>query len=236
GTMGWQMGLRDQAKIALNTATKLDPKLKASVDDVLSKPATRPTVIHASMRAPTSAPVKYVKSTPEQDAAAIAEAQRVAGAVGAAMKIKFTEIQTAHFIIFTDWNPQEFNFLRTNLEDAYAAVSRQFDISTRENVFVGKLPVFMFADQRDFSRYAQQFDDLPANPRLLGYYASHGNGSGHMAMWKPRARSRNADEQNPEIEWATTLTHEFTHAFVDRYRSSRRIPRWLNEGLAELIA
>jgi hypothetical protein len=235
GTMAWHTGLKDQAKMALNSAVKLDPKLKPQVDDLLSKPATRPMVVHASIR-PGAAPVKYIKSTPQEDADAIATAQKVAGSVGEAMKIKFTEIQTAHFIVFTDWAPAEFDFLKTNLEAAYGAVSRQFEIPVKDNVFVGKLPVFMFKDQRSFLSYAHNFDDLPANPNLLGYYAAHGDGTGHMAMWKPNERISGSTGRTPEEQWAYTLTHEFTHAFVDRYRTSRRIPRWLNEGIAEVIA
>jgi hypothetical protein len=37
------------------------------------------------------------------------------------------------------------------------------------------------------------------------------------------------------MKWAMVLTHEFTHAFVARYRTSRRVPRWLNEGIAEVV-
>ncbi len=236
GKMGWEMGLREQGKLALATAVRMDPTLKPQVDETLSRPATRPTIVHASMRSPTSAPVKFLKSTPEQDAQAIATAQKVSAAVAGAMKINFTEIQTTHFIIFTDWDPREFDFLKTNIEGAYGAVARQFDVPVKENVFVGKLPVFMFKDQRDFIRYAKQFDDLPANQNLLGYYAGHGNGTGHMAMWKPRRQVNGVQGQSAEEQWAYTLTHEFTHAFVDRYKSNRRIPRWLNEGLAEVIA
>jgi hypothetical protein len=238
GTMGWQMGLKDQGKAALLTAARLDPKLKPRVDEVLSRPATRPTVVHSqfAVQRATTAPVKYLLSSPEQDADAIAKAQRVSTAVAQAMNMKFTELQTTHFIIFTDWDPREFNFLKSNIEGAYGAVSRQFDIPVKQNVFVGKLPVFMFAHQRDFMRYAQQFDDLPASPNLLGYYAGHGDGTGHMAMWKPKLQVDNVQGQSAEEQWAYTLTHEFTHAFVDRYKSNRRIPRWLNEGLAEVIA
>ena len=235
GKMGWEMGLTEQAKVALMTAARLDPNLKSQVEELESKPATRPTVIHASMRpAPTT--VKYLQSTPEQDAAAIATAQRVGASVGEEMKIKFTEIQTTHFIIFTDWDPREFDFLKTNIEDAYTAVSKQFDISPKENIFVGKLPVFMFNKQRDFMKYATQYDDLPSGINLLGYYAGHGNGTGHMAMWKPKQAVNGVQGRGAEEQWAYTLTHEFTHAFVDRYKSNRRIPRWLNEGLAEVIA
>jgi hypothetical protein len=57
-----------------------------------------------------------------------------------------------------------------------------------------------------------------------------------MAMWKPAQMIQGAEGRTPEEQWAYTLTHEFTHAFVDRYKSNRHIPRWLNEGLAEVIA
>src|SRR2546423_941802 len=89
-------------------------------------------------KAPTS---RYIKSTPQQDAAAIARARKVSTDVQAELKLKLDEFQTAHFIVFTDWDPREADFLKTNLEGAYAAVAREFDISPRENVFVGKLPV-----------------------------------------------------------------------------------------------
>jgi hypothetical protein len=236
GTMGWEMGLRDEGKMALTTAARIDPNLKARVDDVLAKPATRPTMIHASMRVPTTVPVKYMKSTPQEDAAAISTAKDFGASVGSNLKITFTEFQTAHFIVFTDWDPREFDFLKTNLEAAYGAVSRQFDIPVKDNVFVGKLPIFMFAKVQDFSRFAHEFDDLPSGANLLGYYAAHGDGTGHMAMWKPTQIVPGMQGRSAQEQWAYTLTHEFTHAFVDRYISNRRIPRWLNEGLAEVIA
>ena len=36
-------------------------------------------------------------------------------------------------------------------------------------------------------------------------------------------------------EWGRTLLHEFVHAYLNRYRTNGRIPRWLNEGIAEYI-
>ena len=236
GEMAWQMGLKDQARGAFASATRLDPTIKPRVDEILAMQVASPTTKPVAARRSTSAPVKYVKSTPEQDAAAIAQAQKVAAELGQKMKINFKEVQTAHFIVFTDWDPREYEFLKKNVELAYGAVSRQFDIPVKENVFVGKLPVFMFARQRDFMKFANESDELAAAPQLLGYYAGHGDGSGHMAMWKPAQVIPGAEGKTPEEQWAYTLTHEFTHAFVDRYKSNRHIPRWLNEGLAEVIA
>jgi hypothetical protein len=190
-------------------------------------PATKPS---------NAPPPNYQPSTPQKDAAAIEAARKTSDEVQHELHLQFRELQTPHFIIFTDWDPREEQFLRTNLEGAYGAVSRQFDIPVKENVFVGKLPVFMFARQVDFLHYAEKFDDLPANDQLLGYYAGNGTGSGHMAMWKPSVYGGEAQRDAAERQWAYTLTHEFTHAFVDRYRNSRHVPRWLNEGIAEVIA
>jgi hypothetical protein len=233
GEMGWKMGAKEQARVALQTAVKLDGTLKDRVTEILSSATTRPA---KELLKPATPPVVYMKSTPEEDAAAIRKAQAFGKKVSDTLAMRFTEVQTPHFIVFTDWDPQQIEFLKKNIEAAYGAVSKQFDIPAKENVFVGKLPVLMFAHQGDFIRYAQEFDDLPATKTLLGYYASHGDGTGHMAMWMPYMKIDSAQGASPEQQWAYTLTHEFTHAFVDRYKSNRRIPRWLNEGLAEVIA
>jgi hypothetical protein len=180
--------------------------------------------------------VKYQKSTPEQDAAAMAEARKLKDQVSARLKINFAELSTDHFIIFSDWDKREYGFLKDNLEGAYATVSQQFEIPVRENVFVGKLPVFMFAKQADFKKFAHMTDGFAPGDGVAGYYSHSDNGVGHMAMWKPDPTKTGGDIHKAEIQWAYVLTHEFTHAFVARYRSNERVPRWLNEGVAEVIA
>jgi hypothetical protein len=179
---------------------------------------------------------RYLKATTQQSAAAIAQARKVAGDVEAQIRLKLTEFQTPHFIVFTDWDPREFGFLRTNLEGAYSAVARQFEIPAKENVFIGKLPVFMFARYEDFEKFATQYDDAPPSKNVRGYFAQARDGTGHMAMWKPVAEGNGMTLDRAERDWAYTLTHEFTHAFVARYRTNRKIPRWMNEGLAEIVA
>ncbi|CAN5333666.1 hypothetical protein BH09PLA1_BH09PLA1_31370 [soil metagenome] len=183
--------------------------------------------------------VKYQKATPEEHAAAIEEARKLAKKVSEELKINFTEFQTDHFICFNDWDKREAGFLKDNLEGAYACVTRQFEIPVKENVFIGKLPVFMFARHKDFNQFASQIDNFPVPKTVAGYYVtlvdrSGQQSGGHMAMWKPDIAGNNVAEA--ERNWAYTLVHEFTHAFVARYRTNQRVPRWLNEGVAEVIA
>ncbi len=264
GKFGWFIGTKDQARAALTTATKLDASLKSEVAAVLESPAgahaTTPAKPGPSTAPSDDAPVagapglppaqtssrsskqnvvKYQKSTPEQDALAIETARRQSEDVAVKTGVRFTEFQTEHFICFNDWDPREANFLKENLEGAYAVVSQQFDIPIKENIFVGKLPVFMFNNQGDFSKFARSIDHFNASPSVAGYYASTNDGFGHMAMWKPTVDKDNSASnamQQAQMHWAYVLTHEFTHAFIARYRSNKGIPRWLNEGLAEVIA
>ncbi len=177
---------------------------------------------------------QYQKASPEQHAAAIAYAEQRAKIVADGMHLKLETIKTAHFIIFTNWDPLEYRFLKTNCENAYSAVSRQFDIPVTENVFVGLLPVFMFVTRDEFAKYAKEYDKLSMPADVSGYFTQHADGSGHMVMWKPVITKGGVGEA--EERWGHTLTHEFTHAFISRYRSNQWIPRWLNEGLADVIA
>src|SRR5437764_1400056 len=147
------------------------------------RPVTRPALRSATRPATIS---KYIKSTPAQDAAEMVRVRKVSQEVQKALEVKFAEIGTPHFLIFTDWpGSGAQDFLRTNLEGAYGVVSRQFDIPTSENIFIGKLPVYMFDRFADFKKFAQEYDELNVNDAVQGYFAGRDDGGGHLAMWKP---------------------------------------------------
>jgi len=241
-----KIDMRNEVEAAVANAIRLDPSTRERAEAILGSTATSEEhdAITATRRTPTTAHpaaplpqknAKYQKATPQQNAAAIKDAEAWGQFVADGMKIKLTTLKTHHFIIFTNWDPREYNFLKENCENAYTAVSTQFDIPVSENVFVGLLPIFMFNTKQQFIDYANQFDKFNVPATWLGYYSGKTDGSGHMVMWKPDTKRKGGVEQ-AELGWAHTLTHEFTHAFVARYRSNQRIPRWLNEGLAEVIA
>ncbi len=179
---------------------------------------------------------KYQSSTPEDNAKAITDAQKVAAETGDKLQMKFAEMQTEHFIIFTDWDPREYNFLKSNCENAYTSVSRMFEMSPKDNIFVGKLPIYMFTKRADFYEFAKKIDDFQPPQGLAGYCHSSTDGFSHMAMSKPDASLTDNNIRQAERVWSYVLTHEFTHAFVARYRTNHLMPRWLNEGVAEVVA
>jgi hypothetical protein len=185
---------------------------------------------------PGGPPRKFQPATKEEAADAIASFKKAAAEIENVLHVKFGTIETPHFLVFTDWDKREYDFLKTNVEGAYTTVSRQFEIPTSDNVFIGKLPVFMFASHDDFKKYANQIDEFDVPENVAGYYMGNTKGFGHMAMWKPDVQKAGGNVREAEKRWAYTLTHEFTHAFVARYRSNGFVPRWLNEGLAEVVA
>lgn len=181
--------------------------------------------------------LKFTVATPEEAAAAMQRVRDQEEKISSKLKLTFVSFETDHFIVFTDWDSREHNFLKKNLEQAYKVVSRQFDMSVKENVFVGKLPVYMFTHYGDFSRFASTVDNFTTNRSVAGYFRGMPDGAGHMAMWKPDASMTGSNNiKDAERLWGYVLVHEFTHAFLSRYRTNEVIPRWLNEGIAEVVA
>ena len=91
-------------------------------------------------------------------------------------------------------------------------------------------------EARGFHEVRQELDKFDVPENVAGYYQGNSLGFGHMAMWKPDVAAAKGDVRLAEKRWAYVLTHEFTHAFVARYRTNAFIPRWLNEGVAEVVA
>lgn len=259
GKFAWSLNLKDQAKSALKSAVHLDASRQAEVDEILATkpgsmlsagPATRPSgelINSSSTPAPAAAkpdaaastdkPATFKPATPEESAEAIAYYHKQADEVQTRLGLQFQSFETDHFLVFTNWDEREKDFMKTNLEMAYKVVARQFEQSPKDNVFVGKLPVYMFDKYGQFAEFAQKVDEWPVNERVAGYYGGRSNGIGHMAMWKPNESLTGTSNINDAKRlWAYVLVHEFTHAFLARYRTNVFVPRWLNEGIAEVIA
>jgi hypothetical protein len=175
----------------------------------------------------------YRAATPGEGQLAINQAREVALRMEKKIGHRLRELETEHFIIFTDWQRSDYAFLEDQLEEGYKVVAPYFKASVHDNVFVGKLPVYMFRLRGDLMGFAEEFDGFDANG-VAGYFASNAKSeNGHLAMYEPERRGDTADLRR---RWAYVLLHEFSHSFVHRYRSNVRLPKWLNEGMAEVIA
>lgn len=269
GRWGWDHGLTNQARSALGNARKMDKSLASQIDAILSStpgtaiadaetvPATQsatpvandptpeePTAGDATAMQPgdTGDPqqlIRYTTPTAEENRKQLELIRGRAEEAERVLETQFTEVSTDHFLIFTDWDQREHKFLREQCENAYAVLAKQFNQPANGNVFVGKLPIYMFATQKSFMRFAREFDEFGAGETVLGYFHSSPTEQGHMAMWKPAIGigiGAGGSRDDAMRKWGRTLIHEFSHAFIHRYKSNARIPRWLNEGAAEMIS
>ncbi len=139
-------------------------------------------------------------------------------------------IETDHFLIWTDWEPRYRDRIGRWCEAMYAALCRQFNIDPAEDIFLAKCPVFCWRAKSRFRRFARLFDGY-AGTDAVGYTRSiESNGHVHVVLLRRGLSEHDLDR------FACTLVHEGTHAFVHRLYTTRLIPHWVNEGLAELVA
>ena len=248
--LGRDLGSADQAAHAGRRALQLDPSLRPLVDVALARPLGTlrelPTIETpepepaAKVELPASAdagdlPPKFPPVSEEEalqaEQRARDEASRAVEQFGGHLRL----VETEHFLIFTDWEPVDDAFLIEQLEGAYALLSREFHVGAEDTVFVGRLPVYMFSSASMMQRYAREFDQYDAGNNVAGYHASRPGGLNKLVMSKPRSTAL-MGLPAARRQWARTLTHEFVHAFLARYRGGRHLPRWLDEGLAEMLA
>jgi hypothetical protein len=249
GTLAWGLNDSRDARVALAQALKLDPKLKADVEAIEASgagillEAQAPELMHDAKPdaddgqdgdvSVTKGKIKYRKTTPAQAKEALAKSRADSKKICDEFKLDLKEIETDHFIVFTDWPASSYPFIEKNLEAAKTCVSKQFELLPTDNIFVGKLAVYMFNTHGDFLKFGVEVDHLPPGATTVeGYYATGGGLAPHLVMSKPDF----GVGHQQEVNWAYVLTHEFTHAFVARYRSTRHLPTWINEGIAEVIA
>lgn len=254
---GRRVGAERQAEYAIKKALRLDAALEAEVAAIREIPLgelrqagvvpdadpvepaetadeAAPEVILDPAAA--NLPPKFLPVTPHEANAAEQGARDQARQAAQRLGIRMREVTTPHFLIFTDWEPVDDAWLAEQLEGAYALLCREFNVPPNQPVFVGRLPVYMFHDHATMLRYARTMDSFPTiRPSVAGYFSGRSDGLGKLVMSKPQASDRVGLPLARQM-WARTLTHEFVHAFLARYRGNGFLPRWMNEGLAEMLA
>ncbi len=138
-------------------------------------------------------------------------------------------LETPHFLIWTDWAKAEHSHLRAWCEQMYESLIARFSLPPDAPVFAGKCPVFCLRSRKRFRTVAHLLDDYDVTG-ALGYTSSDGNGHVHVVVCRQGGSDAARDA------FAATLVHEGAHAFLHRYLTTRPLPPWINEGLAELVA
>ena len=258
GAFCLRLGRNDLAAREFAEARRLDPKLDGAIKAAYAAfrkeretekkkrstpPFARGNESEPSEPAPQAAknaiPVDLVgldahASNPEEEKALRARVLAVYHAFGAKVRDELGAdielVETEHFLIWTDWEKAFRAELTDSLEAMFTSLRRRFSMDESQSVFLAKCPVFAFRSKKRFIDFARRFDGYDATGSL-GYTRSiESNGHAHMTL----LRSGHAPDDFDRFY--CTLAHEGTHAFLHRAFSTRLIPHWVNEGLADLSA
>ena len=178
--------------------------------------------------------VKYIKPTAKQDAEALALIRKQAKMISDKISIPLTEIETPHCLVFTDWEPAEQGFLKKNVEGAYLSAAKMFDFPVNENVFPGKLPVYVLTKKEVFVALNDALGK-PGMDKYIGTFDVTDEGIGYGCMYRA-SPSKSMNAQECLMEFGRTLSWNMTDAFVARYRTNKDLPSWLSKGLAAHVS
>jgi hypothetical protein len=142
---------------------------------------------------------------------------------------KLVLLETRHFLIWTDWPESTRNQIPEWVEEMYSMMCKEFGFSSEDPIWLGKCRVLCFKNKARYRKFAMEFDDYDASTTLA--YTKTITG-GQVQVVLRRLGNKPADID----QFATTLVHEGTHAFLHCYRSERKLPAWLEEGLADYVA
>ncbi|MBB6429600.1 hypothetical protein [Algisphaera agarilytica] len=144
-----------------------------------------------------------------------------------ALGLDYRVMESEHFVVLADRNlgKSDAKSSLQLLEKMYGELLGMFNLESDDQVYAGKCTVVIIHRREDFRAYEQ---------RAYNYDASSAAGVCHYrAQGAVQIVARRSDD---EWFYRKMLVHENVHGFLHRYRSSARVPTWLNEGLAEYIA
>lgn len=249
GRFALQMGSRGPAIREFRTARSLDPSKEIEIDRIIGELRERDAAPTEHDTPPAGPPHEddagQIGALPDVDGEFVPVAagplsgrsedvmdvytrfgERVREVLGESV----VRLESDHFLIFTDFSAADRPKLAAWLESMYTALVQRFHLAPEASVFLAKCPVFAFQSRQRFQRFARYFDGYEGVD-AVGYTRSiEANGHVHVVLL---LQGKSRDDLD---RFAYTLVHEGTHAFVHRLFTSRLLPHWVNEGLAELTA
>lgn len=173
------------------------------------------------------------------EARALVSAEARVRDLEALCNIRLRRVQTAHFTVFTDWDPANDASFKAVAEWTFTGVDRQFNkVLHMGPVRCGSVPVILLARDSELWRLYHELDgDTNLDGNYAGYYSNGPDGFGRIAIGlAPPDPNRAKDVHDAEWRLGYMWAHELTHAYIARCRSPRDVPSWVNEGLAEIVA
>ena len=169
----------------------------------------------------------WEESSPEEMQAFVEEEQEFLKMVrlqfsGLNMKLYETE----YFLFLTDIPPNQVRPYLVQLDRMNESLGRSFGFEKGHNVWRGKAVIVAFMQEAAFHVFERQVlnnDDVAGAQGICHSYPN-----GRVVVGCVRGNS-------PSF-FGVVLVHETAHGYIHRYRSTARIPSWINEGIADWVA
>jgi len=151
------------------------------------------------------------------------------------------QIETPQFHLYSTFSSKgDDEFFRSTATRMYELLCKQFAIKPDETVWVDKLPIFAFSTKAQYGAYCNAIGKGDAGNKTAGFMSTSGI-AGHAyiaaccSFQKQSATGEFKDAWDPSW-FGEIMVHESTHAFMSRYLTTRHLPTWVNEGIAEYMA
>ena len=136
--------------------------------------------------------------------------------------------ETKFFLFFTDMPPAHIAGYIAQLDNMNVELGKQFGVPQGENIWRGKAVFIVFVNRASFVQFESKFMKLDPVATNGKQGICHQSGGGNVIVACYRG-------DDPRF-FAQVLVHETTHGYLHRFKSSARIPSWLNEGIAEWVS
>lgn len=134
--------------------------------------------------------------------------------------------ETEHFLFCSNIPPQQVHVFIASLDRMYAWMQHTYGTDPEQSVWRGKASIFAFAAEPQFAAFERQFMDNEPSPGTAGL--CHFDSDRNVCIAVHQGQS--ADY------FGVVLVHETSHGFIHCYKTPVRVPSWVNEGMAEVIA
>jgi len=134
--------------------------------------------------------------------------------------------KTEYFLLLTDIPPNQVKPYLVQLDQMNEALGRSFGFEEGHNVWRGKAVIVAFLQEAAFHEFER---DTLSNEDVAGAQGiCHSYANGRVVVGCYRGNSASF--------FGVVLVHETAHGYIHRYRSTARIPSWINEGIADWVA
>ncbi len=147
------------------------------------------------------------------------------------VNVKAYAAESDHFLLIADLDVRVRGAILRWLEELRSKTISHLRLPAGARLWDGKCLVVVFAAQESLVAYAKTFDNHDVG-RSRGYFVLEARRSDeprlvHIATFQP---VQGGNEALREV-----LVHETTHAIIQLYRKSVKLPLWVHEGLAEYM-